>query len=273
MKYDCEMIRDLLPLVQDDMASPASQAAVAEHMKDCEACRVWFEGMKQGTEQNKEINGTEVTDHYKSLARRLRLRKMLTSVGLVCIVGLVLITSIAYTQGVRFSAEQAAGTSRYVDEQSTLLGQVGVGAYKVFFYENEDKYRTILTRESFGLWKNSSSSWANKTEDQVKLVGWSSMGEGRNGQGVTAIPVQSLDPQVAYIEMGPQKERQRLDLAVGETAIFAWDSPIRWNDLNGIAYSGDGKPLYKLGYDTSKNPIRTDELRWLAVNPANNASH
>ncbi len=273
MKYDCELIRDLLPLVQDEMASPASKAAVAQHMEVCEACRVWYEGMKKGTEQNKEIDGTEVTDQYKSLARRLRFRKMLTSVGMVCLVGLVMITSIAYTQGLRFNAQQAAGTSRYVDEQSTLLGEVEVGAYKVFFYENEDKYRTVLTKESFGLWKNSSSSWANKTEDQVKLVGWSSVGEGRNGQGVTAIPVQSLDPQVAYIEMGPEKKRQKRDAAFGETAIFAWDSPIRWNDLNGIAYSGDGNPLYKLGYDTANPSIRTVELRWLAVTPANHASH
>jgi hypothetical protein len=167
----------------------------------------------------------------------------------------------------RFSAEQAAGTSRYVDEQSTLLGEVEVGAYKVFFYENEDKYRTVLTKESFGLWKNSNSSWANKTEDQVKLVGWSSMTDRTGGQGVTAIPVQSFDHQVAYIEMGPEKERQRFDLTSGETVIFAWDSPIRWNDLNGIAYSGDGNPLYKLGYETANQPIRTDELRWRAVKP------
>lgn len=273
MKYDCELIRDLLPLVQDDMASPASKAAAAEHMESCEACRVWYEGMKREPEANSENEGTEATDHYKSLARRLRLRKTLTLTGLACIVSLVLITSFAYTQGLRFSAEQAAGTSRYVDEQSTLLGEVEVGAYKVFFYENEDKYRTVLTKESFGLWKNSSSSWANKTEDQVKLVGWSSMTDKTGGQGVTAIPVQSLDPQVAYIEMGPDKERQRLELAVGETAIFAWDSSIRWNDLNGIAYSGDGKPLYKLGYEAANHSIRTDELRWLAVTPANHASH
>ncbi len=272
MKYDCGMIRDLLPLVQDDMASPASRAAVAGHMEDCEACRVWDEEMRREPERNREGVGAESTDQYKALARRLRFRKMLMSAGLVCLVGLVMVTSLAYTQGVRFSAAQAAGTSRYVDEQSVLLGEVEVGAYKVFFYENEDKYRTVLTKESFGLWRNSSSSWANKTEDQVKLVGWSSMADGGSGQGVTAIPVQSLDPQVAYIEMGPENERKKLELAFGETAIFAWDSPIRWNDLNGIAYSGDGSPLYKLGYETANHSIRTDELRWLAVNPAHNVS-
>jgi hypothetical protein len=171
------------------------------------------------------------------------------------------------TQGLRFSAEQAAGTSRYVDEQSTLLGEVEVGSFKVFFYENEDKYRTVLTKRTLGLWKNSSSSWANKTTDHVKLVGWSSMADRSSRRGVTAVPVQSFDRQVAYIEMGPAKERQKRDLAFGETAIFAWESPIKWNDLNGMAYSEDGKPLYKLGYETVNNSIRTDELRWLAVSP------
>ncbi|MNC73212.1 hypothetical protein D3C75_1243730 [compost metagenome] len=67
--------------------------------------------------------------------------------------------------------------------------------------------------------------------------------------------------------MGPAKERQRRDLAYGETAIFAWESSIQWNDLNGIAYSGEGKPLYKLGYEIVNHTIRTDKLRWLAVNP------
>lgn len=38
MKYNCEMIRDLLPLYVDQVCSPASAAAVEEHIRECNAC-------------------------------------------------------------------------------------------------------------------------------------------------------------------------------------------------------------------------------------------
>lgn len=43
-KLPCAICRDLLPLVQDGVASPESEAAVREHLKTCEACRaLWPE--------------------------------------------------------------------------------------------------------------------------------------------------------------------------------------------------------------------------------------
>ena len=38
MKYNCEMIRDLLPLYVDQVCSPASAAAVEAHVRECNAC-------------------------------------------------------------------------------------------------------------------------------------------------------------------------------------------------------------------------------------------
>ena len=43
MKLDCEVIRDLLPLYAEHMASPASTALVEEHLRECEACRTELE--------------------------------------------------------------------------------------------------------------------------------------------------------------------------------------------------------------------------------------
>lgn len=47
MKYDCDMIRDLMPLCMDDTASQASRRAVLEHTAECGACQRIFEEMKQ----------------------------------------------------------------------------------------------------------------------------------------------------------------------------------------------------------------------------------
>lgn len=39
MKWNCELIQDLLPLYEEDLCSPASRQAVQEHLCECEACR------------------------------------------------------------------------------------------------------------------------------------------------------------------------------------------------------------------------------------------
>lgn len=39
MKWNCELIQDLLPLWEEGLCSPASSQAVREHLKECEACR------------------------------------------------------------------------------------------------------------------------------------------------------------------------------------------------------------------------------------------
>lgn len=39
MKWNCELIQDLLPLYEEGLCSPASHAAVEEHLRECEACR------------------------------------------------------------------------------------------------------------------------------------------------------------------------------------------------------------------------------------------
>ena len=45
MKYDCEMIQDLLPLYKDSACSVASALAVQEHLKECEKCSKFFESL------------------------------------------------------------------------------------------------------------------------------------------------------------------------------------------------------------------------------------
>lgn len=45
MKYNCEMIRDLLPLYKDQACSKASSEAVAEHLAECAECTKLLEDM------------------------------------------------------------------------------------------------------------------------------------------------------------------------------------------------------------------------------------
>ena len=46
MKLECDVIRDLLPLYAEKLASPASSALVEQHLAACPACRAELERMK-----------------------------------------------------------------------------------------------------------------------------------------------------------------------------------------------------------------------------------
>ena len=47
MKLECDVIRDLLPLYAEKLASPASSALVEQHLAECEACRAELEQMEK----------------------------------------------------------------------------------------------------------------------------------------------------------------------------------------------------------------------------------
>ena len=46
VKYDCEVVQDLLPLYQDGACSDNSRKVVEEHLKDCSGCRDMAEKLK-----------------------------------------------------------------------------------------------------------------------------------------------------------------------------------------------------------------------------------
>ncbi len=48
MKLECDVIRDLLPLYAEKLASPASSALVEQHLAACPACRAELEQMEKG---------------------------------------------------------------------------------------------------------------------------------------------------------------------------------------------------------------------------------
>ena len=47
MKYPCGIIKDLLPLYIDDIANEESKIAVEKHLTECEACKKYYEAMKE----------------------------------------------------------------------------------------------------------------------------------------------------------------------------------------------------------------------------------
>ena len=54
MKLECDVIRDLLPLYAEKLASPASSALVEQHLSECPACRAELEQMEKPVPEQPE---------------------------------------------------------------------------------------------------------------------------------------------------------------------------------------------------------------------------
>lgn len=86
---DCDVIRDLLPLYADDLASAHSRALIEAHVKECDACRSLMERMCAPMEP-------EPVDEAQAYARSVRVQKRKNRwllafacglTALVCLVG------------------------------------------------------------------------------------------------------------------------------------------------------------------------------------------
>lgn len=67
----CEVIKDLLPLVVDEVASPETVDLVNDHMARCDNCRGYYEGMKAMLVRGLEDDG-ELDREFVHLGRKIR---------------------------------------------------------------------------------------------------------------------------------------------------------------------------------------------------------
>ena len=51
MKYNCELIQDLLPLYHDKALSEVSNKVVEEHVQTCALCKAYSEDIESNVEQ------------------------------------------------------------------------------------------------------------------------------------------------------------------------------------------------------------------------------
>lgn len=108
MKLECDVIRDLLPLYAEKLASPASSALVEQHLAECEACRAQLEQMEKPVPVQPELQpdapllGIRKTLQKKSI--RIAAAAVLT---VLCAFGLVFWMGGAKTSGWRPRAGSA----------------------------------------------------------------------------------------------------------------------------------------------------------------------
>lgn len=111
MKYEHEVIRDLMPLCMDGIASPQSQKAVEAHISECPDCAKEWDIMKNGIKTYESIPLPDDTPKFVETAKRVRKhhRWMLLRVTCCVVAVIFLILWIAnYQDGARLTARSAA---------------------------------------------------------------------------------------------------------------------------------------------------------------------
>ena len=98
MKYDCEVIRDLMPLCNDGTCSEQSRRMVGEHVLECPACMQMYQEMRTEVPGEPPVQSPDAAPFgkaVKQLRRKRGKRRALAVLGGV-IVGLVLMLGGLY---------------------------------------------------------------------------------------------------------------------------------------------------------------------------------
>lgn len=94
-KVKCEVVRDLMPLVADDVASAESKQLVQEHVKNCETCKAYYDGMTAKIERSADPEpDTNFITFCKKMEKRFTLKRVLILL-LALVIALIPIGGIA----------------------------------------------------------------------------------------------------------------------------------------------------------------------------------
>ena len=96
MNIKCEVIKDLLPLYVDGVASEESCALIEEHLKECEDCRQYLELLQEDMPDVSEVSLADETASLRKIKRRIRRNRVL--VVLVTMVYAVIAGIIIHSQ-------------------------------------------------------------------------------------------------------------------------------------------------------------------------------
>lgn len=96
MKIDCDIIRDLLPLYTEGLASEKSRIAVEEHIKECEECRkIYLEMREPKLQVHYNREPAESFQRYvKKERRKLRLKTALITTAVVLLAVVIRLAAV-----------------------------------------------------------------------------------------------------------------------------------------------------------------------------------
>lgn len=104
MKIQCEIIRDLIPLIEDDVCSEQSKETVLEHIKNCEECRRIYETSKVQPVLELSTDETIAKKAIKKGLRKIKRRWIASILVVILLVPICFLTWGQYNgRGISFT--------------------------------------------------------------------------------------------------------------------------------------------------------------------------
>lgn len=195
MKYNCEMIRDLMPLCADGIASESSQQAVEAHIQTCTECaREWSE--MKGDMPLPETEPVPAEARFQQAAKRYRKKRILRMLcaGAAVLVLLVFIANSPLSYG-HITAKGALRSS--IRHSAPLSGFFAFSNYEIIMEKRWSRSEKTLDESDTDV-----IYWLREKDDPVSIreiaLGrheWNLYSESMNGTFPydKSVPVKLLD--------------------------------------------------------------------------------
>ena len=207
---DHEIVQDLLPLYHDGVCSPASRAAVEEHLKTCETCQKALTEMDAPLPPaQKEAAQTDGAAVEKIVTEWKRGRRKSWIKGAVIAVALCVLAFGAWFGLTQVQCVNVDLTGGKITEVSQLKGQI------VFHVEWPENFEM----GDFTIWEDDGNGDSHLVSNRAIFPGEPS-GWGPGSDGYFAIDIAAENAWGA--EHG-KEEITRLYLGTGENAPLIWE--------------------------------------------------
>lgn len=148
MNIKCEVIRDLLPLYIDGIASKESQRIVDEHLENCEECRKYMALLQEELSEDEESAFADETAPLRRIKRRIsfnRILIVLITLGFAIAAGAVFFNLglAEYEGSLEENLSYKTPTGYEEIESKTDTGNIPEENYKLFVRKMEDKNEYI----------------------------------------------------------------------------------------------------------------------------------
>lgn len=97
MKYDCEVIRDLLPLYKDGVSNKKSNEIIEEHLKECKECKEYYSAISKSeiTLPEPEMIENQGVINY---GKRIKKKRKIIFIVMASIISILLFSVIIMVQ-------------------------------------------------------------------------------------------------------------------------------------------------------------------------------
>ncbi len=162
MNLSCDVIRDLLPLYAEGIASEASTVLVSEHLKTCADCRKQYESMNVESAKLPE-SGIPL----KKIRNELRKKKTYAVILAAAAVLAILITAFAYLSTSDYFpyTENLLQVSELADGSVLIAFDDAVTGYSMESYVDEDGF----TQTDLMAWQTTLDQWRNKGPQTARI--------------------------------------------------------------------------------------------------------